>query len=96
MEGSGGYDVAWGWLIASLLLALLALGFVVGAQRFHDKRVGWLLSASVAAGLAMAYLYNFIHATVTSAIPAAGFVVFIAILMCVVRGITQHGRPGRE
>jgi len=71
----------WAWLAEALALALLAMCFFVAAQRADDKRVAWLLSGSVAAGLAIAAFYNFITAAVTTALPAAGLVVFIAIVL---------------
>jgi len=80
----------WGRLVEALVLVLLALGFFVAAQRAEDRRVGWLLSGSVAAGLAIAAFYTFIDATVTTAVPAAGFVAFIAIVLFVVGGATRR------
>jgi len=89
MAVNDGLHVPWCWLVESQLLALLALGFFVAAQRAHDKFFGWLLSSCVALGLAVATLYNFIAAVGTFAIPAAGVVVFISIVLFAVRGTTQ-------
>jgi hypothetical protein len=73
----------WSSLVTTLLLALLALAFFVVAHHSHDKRFGWLLSASVATGLAIADYYNLIN--VAPAAAAAVLVTFIAISLLVVR-----------
>jgi hypothetical protein len=88
MAVNDGFDVALRWLVESQLLALLALGFFVAAQRVPDKYFGWLLSSCVALGLAIAAFYNFIATVGTRAIPAAGGV-FILILLFVARGATN-------
>jgi hypothetical protein len=81
-------SVPWGSLIASALLALLAFGFFFAAKRSQDKRTGWLLSGSVATGLAIADSYNLINAM--PAAPAAGAVLSIAIMLIVVRSVAQR------
>lgn len=94
MSVSDGTRAPWWWLVESQLLALLALGFFVAAQRAHDKLFGWLLSSCVALGLAIASLYNFIVAVDTFAASAAGVFVFVAIELFAVRRATQpHARP---
>jgi hypothetical protein len=80
----------WTWLVQTLVLALLALGFVVAAQRSPDHRPGWLLSGAVAVGLAITAFYKVIDAAATPALPLAGLLVCIAILVFVVRG-AHHG-----
>lgn len=94
MDVNDGLHFPWGWMVATLLLALVALGCFVTAQRSYDHRFGWLLSASVAAGLAIAHLYNFIAAAAAPAIPTAGLSVFIALLLFVARG-TRRQYPRR-
>jgi hypothetical protein len=59
----------WPRLIETLLLAILALGFLAAATRSHDHRNGWLLSGAVAIGLAIAGLYDFVGAAITLAFP---------------------------
>jgi protein-S-isoprenylcysteine O-methyltransferase Ste14 len=84
--------VPWSSLVTALLLALLALVFFVAAQHSHDKRFSWLLSASVATGLAIAGCYNLIN--VAPAASAAVLVPFIAILLLVVRCLTRNRATG--
>jgi hypothetical protein len=86
MEIVDSLDSPWRGLVETLLLALLALGFFAAAQRSYDQHVGWLLSGSIAAGLAASAFYNFINAGATSAAPAAASGAFIAIFLFVVRG----------
>lgn len=74
----------WAWLVQTLVLALLALGFVVMARRSHDHRAGWLLSGSVALGLAIAAFSNAIGAGATPALPLAVLLVCVATLLFVV------------
>jgi hypothetical protein len=93
-EVNGRHHLPWGWLIATLLLALLAVGFVVAARRFDDHRFGWLLSGSVAAGLAIADFYNFIDMADAPVLPAAALVAGIGILLLVARAVTRT-RPRR-
>lgn len=95
MALNDGLPVPWRWLVESQLLALLALGFLVGAQRVPDKYFGWLLSSCVALGLAIAAFYNFITAAGARAIPAAGVVVFVSILLFAARRAT-HPRARRS
>ena len=83
----------WAWLVQALVLALLARSCLVAARHSHDHRVGWLLSGSVAAGLAIAAFYNLADAAATPVLPLAGLLVCIAILLVVVRS-RQH-RPHR-
>jgi len=95
MAVNDGILAPWRWLVESQLLALLALGFFVAAQRVPDKWFGWLLSSCVALGLAVAALYNFIATASTNTLPAAaGVVVFISIWLFVVRRVT-HPRARR-
>jgi xanthosine utilization system XapX-like protein len=84
----------WAWLVQTLVLALLAVGFFVAAQRSHDHRVGWLLSSSVAAGLAVAAFYSLVDSAATPALPVAGLLVGIAIVLFVAHGVSR-GRPRR-
>jgi hypothetical protein len=53
-----GLGAPWAWLVQTLVLAPVALGLFVAAQRSHDHRLGWLLSGAVAAGLAITAFYN--------------------------------------
>lgn len=78
------------WLLQALLMTLLAAGFFVAAQRSADKRFAWLLSSSVAAGFAIAASCNLIGATTTPAVPVAGVVIFIAVMLLLTRGLTRH------
>lgn len=93
MAVNDGLLVPWRWLVESQLLALLALGFSVAAQRVPDKRFGWMLSSCVALGLAIAAFYNFIATAGTRAVPA-GVAVFISSLLFVARRAT-HSRVRR-
>jgi hypothetical protein len=93
MGAHEGLRAPWCWLIEAQLLALVALGFFVAAQRFQDKRFSWLLSSSVAVGFAIAAFYNFIAATGARAIPAVGLsIMFMAIMLFVMRTATQVRR----
>lgn len=85
-----GLDRPWRWLVEALLLALLALAFFVAAQRSRDQRFGWLLSSSVAAGLAIAASYNLLDAAAIPAVPAAGVVIIIAIMLFLTWGATRQ------
>jgi hypothetical protein len=49
----------WAQLVVTLVLALEALAFVAMAARSRARRFAWLLSASAAAGLAIAAGYRF-------------------------------------
>jgi hypothetical protein len=84
----------WAWLVQTLVLALLALGFFVAARRSHDHRVGWLLSSSVATGLAIAAFYSLVDTAAIPALPVAGLLVGIAIVLFVVHGVSR-GRARR-
>jgi hypothetical protein len=75
----------WAWLIQTLVLVALALGFLVAARRSHDHRVGWLLSGSLAAGLALAAFYNLVGAAATPGLPVAGLLVCVAVGLSVAR-----------
>jgi hypothetical protein len=80
----------WSSLITALLLALLARACFVVTQHAADKRFGWLLSASVATGLAIADFHN-----VISALPknwAAGLGIVIATLFALRCLTRQHLR----
>jgi hypothetical protein len=90
MDVNGVLELPWTRLGTMLVLALFALGFFVAAQRAQEQRAGWLLSGAIAVGLAISAFYNFVDAAVTPRIPAAGFVVFIAIVLFVVGGATQQ------
>lgn len=92
MEVDNLLDLPWRWLFQTLLMALLAVRFFIASQRCHDKRMGWLLSASAAAGLAIAGLYNFVEEGATNAVLATAAVVFAATLLFAVRG-AAHQRP---
>jgi len=93
----GDLDVPWSSVSATLLLTLLARAFFVAAQRSDDRRFSWLLSASVAAGFAMATVYDLV-----SAAPATWAAVLVACMaLLVVRGLmrrrqalAQHGLGG--
>ena len=78
----------WAGLVQTLVLALLAVGFFVAAARSHDHRLGWLLSGSVAAGLAITAFSNLIDAA--PALPLAGVLVCIAILLFAARGAQRR------
>jgi hypothetical protein len=65
IDGLGG---PWRHLVEALLLALLALAFFAAAVRSGARRFGWLLSASVAVGLAIAAGYNFVSTADTAAV----------------------------
>ena len=56
----GGLGPPWSSLVTTLLLALAARAFFAAAQRSTDRRFAWLLSASIAAGLAIASIHNLI------------------------------------
>jgi len=88
------FEGAWRWLVEMLLLALLALAFFVAARRSDDQRFAWLLSASVAAGLAIAAFYNLILATATPALPVAGVATFVAITLFLLRRGTRQPPRG--
>ena len=87
---TGGFGGAWRWVAQTLLLALLALAFLVAAQRSHDRRFAWLQSASVAAGLTIAAFYHLMLATATPALPVAGVATFVAITLFVLRSGTRQ------
>jgi hypothetical protein len=80
----------WAGMVQTLLLALLAVGFLVAAQHSADHRLGWLLSGAVAVGLAIAAFSSAIDAAATPALPLAGAVVCLAIAVIVARGIQQR------
>jgi hypothetical protein len=86
----GSIDAPWSSLVATLLLALLTVAFFSAAQHSHDKRFRWLLSASVAAGLTIADVYNLINTAPAAC--AAAPVICIALL--VVRRLTRRPQPG--
>lgn len=81
------------WLVQALLMALLAVCFFGVARRSSEMRLGWLISGSVAAGLAIAATYNLIETTVTPALPAAGMVIFAVIMVVVVHTDRRGGQP---
>jgi hypothetical protein len=59
VEVVDGLPLPWRQLVEALLLALLAVSFVAAAARSPARRFAWLLSASTAAGLAIAAGYRF-------------------------------------
>jgi len=81
MNVNGWFDVSWWWLSQTLLLTLLALGFLAAAQHFFDRQFAWLLSASFAGGLAIADFYNLIATAATPAAAAVGFIILIVIML---------------
>jgi hypothetical protein len=78
IDGLGG---PWRHLVEALLLALLALAFFAAAVRARDHRFGWLLSTSVAAGLAIAAGYGFVSTASTAAVAETGAVLLLGILL---------------
>jgi hypothetical protein len=80
----------WAWLVQTLVLALLAVGFFVASRRSQDHRLGWLLSFSVAGGLAITAFSNVIDAA--PALPLAGVLVCVAIALFAARGAQQRHR----
>ena len=80
--------VPWSPLATTLLPTALAVGFFAAAQRSHHKRFAWLLSASTAAGLAIANFSTLINSAL--AVSFAALVTVIAIVLRLVRGITRH------
>jgi hypothetical protein len=70
---------AWRLLVEALLLALLTLAFVEAAERSPARRFGWLLSASTAAGLAIAAGYR----VASAAPPAATAVAAVFALLLI-------------
>jgi hypothetical protein len=74
-----GLPRAWRLLVEALLLALLTLAFVAAAERSPARRFGWLLSASTAAGLAIAAGYRF----ASTAPPAATATVAVFALLLI-------------
>src|SRR5215212_3041895 len=80
----------WTSLVEALLLATLALGFFAAPPRSHRHRSGWLLSGSVATGLAIARLYDFIGDAVTPAFPVTCLVICIVLLLFVTRRAVLH------
>jgi hypothetical protein len=71
----------WRHLAEALLLALLAVAFFAAAVRSRVHRFGWLLSADVAAGLAIAAGYSFVSTASTAAVAETGAVVLLGILL---------------
>jgi hypothetical protein len=86
---AGGLERSERWLLESVLLAVLAIRFLAAA-RCAGNRFGWLLSGSVAAGLAIAATCNLIGATTTPALPVAGVVIFIAAMLLFARAVTRQ------
>lgn len=76
----------WDWLVKTLVLAVLALGFLAVAQRSRGHRYGWLLSGAAAAGLALASLYDFTAAAVTPGAGATALLACIVLLLATTRG----------
>jgi hypothetical protein len=74
----------WAWLVETLALTLLAVGFFVAARRSQDHRLGWLLSGAAAGGLAITAFSSLIDAT--PALPLAAVLVCIAIALFAARG----------
>jgi hypothetical protein len=80
----------WAGMVQTLLLALLAVGFFVAAQHSADHRLGWLLSGAVAVGLAIAAFSSAIDAAAIPALPLAGAVVCLAIVVFVAHSAQQR------
>jgi hypothetical protein len=82
----------WAGLVQTLVLALIALGFLVAARRSHDHRFGWLLSSCVAVGLAIAAFSTTIDGPAPPALllPAAGALACIALSLLVVRRVQRR------
>lgn len=71
----------WRHPVEALLLALLAVAFVAAAVGSPAHRFGWLMSASVAAGLAFATGYSFVSTASTAAVEETGSVVLPGIML---------------
>jgi hypothetical protein len=78
----------WDRLVVTLLLALLTLGFLAGARRSGDRRLSWLLSAAIAAGLSIAAFYDLM----ATAAPATCFMVLVTLALLVARGARGRAR----
>jgi hypothetical protein len=76
----------WGHLAETLILGLLALAFSAAAARSCALRFGWLLSATTAAGLAIAAAYAFVVTAGPAAVAGIGAVVLLGILVICARG----------
>jgi hypothetical protein len=81
-------DVPWGSLIAPLL-ALLTLALFFAAQHSHERRFSWLLSASVAAGLTIADVYD-----LSKTAPTAYVAVLVIGIALLVVHLTRRPQPG--
>jgi hypothetical protein len=72
-------DVGASW--RKLLIPVLALAFLDARARSCDRRFAWLLSASVATGLAIAAGYSFVRTSGTAQLTPTGVVLLLAILL---------------
>jgi hypothetical protein len=82
----------WSALITTLLQALLTRALFAAARHAHAKRVPWLLSASLSAGLAIAGLYNLVNRAPAAAAAAVAFVA----TMLLMRGAARRRPRGRR
>jgi hypothetical protein len=72
--------------------ALLTRALFAAARHAHAKRVPWLLSASLSAGLAIAGLYNLVNRAPAAAAAAVAFVA----TMLLMRGAARRRPRGRR
>jgi len=79
VEVIDGLPLPWRQLIEVLLLALLALSFVAASTRSPARRFAWLVSASTAAGLAIAAGYRFASTAALAMTAAIALVVLLLI-----------------
>lgn len=81
----------WRHLVEALLLGLLALAFFAAAPQPSVHRFSWLLSASVALGLAIAAGYSFVSAASAAEVAETGAVVLLGILLALACGSARAG-----
>jgi hypothetical protein len=89
IEVIDGLGPLWGHLAEALILGLLALAFSAAAARSSALRFGWLLSATTAAGLAIAAAYGFVAMAGAAAVAATCAVVLLGILVICARGCAR-------
>jgi hypothetical protein len=82
VEVVDGLPLRWRQLVEALLLALLALAFVAVAVRSPARRFVWLLSASTAAGLAIAAGYRFASTAPLVTTAAIALLALLLIASC--------------